>query len=304
MWWADLFLTNIDGRVSRSAPHVDEIAYLLREDAELAGHVAIVKVRHGNRTPGEIAQDVATATAEVIGAGSAADSDFTVPALATRSQNAAPLALTSKSGMTWAQVHGRDVDDNLAVSIAGMTAVEIAAEFGTLPADGYTSVSRADGAYRGIPGFARCQGTCSVDTAGNAAGKLVGSWTFLPTSPNQGYVRNDDGNYALPTGHAECGHWLDRDSATGNAPRLNPCIGGTSAEPEPGHLSARAMDATNHDGNVAICKDQASGMSVTGETDADGVTESGGLMSGAFTAAVQLTARFGVDLALRPCSQL
>ena len=292
---ADLFLTNIEGQVSRVETHVDEIADLLKEGAALAGYVAIVKERDGNRTPGEIAQDVATAIAEVIGAGSAPDTDFTAPALSSRPQNAAPLALTGKSGMTWAEIHGKEVDDNLSVSITGMTAVEIAAEFGTLPADGYTSGSRVDGAYLGIPGFAQCQGTCSVGTAGNAAGKLVGNWIFLPTSPNQGYARNDDGSYALPADYAEYGHWLDRDSASGNALRLNLYIGGTSAGSESGDLSARAMDAANHDGNVASYEGRASGMSVTREADADGMTVSGSLQSGAFTADVQLTARFGVD---------
>ena len=245
--------------------------------------------------PGEIAQDVAAAFVEMIGAGSVPDSDFTVPTLATRPQNAVPLALTGKSGMTWAEIHGKDVDDNLAVSIDGMTAVEIAAEFGSLPADGFTSGSRVNDAYQGTPDFAQCQGTCSVGTAGNAAGMLVGNWVFLPTSPNQGYVRNGDGSYTLPTGHAEYGHWLDRDSATGNALRLNPCIGGTSAGSEPCHLSARAADAANHDDKVASCEGRATGMSVTRETDADGMTESGGLKSGAFAADMQLTARFGVD---------
>ena len=42
-----------------------------------------MKVGDGNCTPGEIAQDVATAIAEVIGTGLAPDSNFTVPALAT-----------------------------------------------------------------------------------------------------------------------------------------------------------------------------------------------------------------------------
>ena len=292
---ADLFLTNIEGQVSRVETHVDEIADLLKEGAALEGYVTIVKERDGNRTPGEIAQDVASAIAEVIGAGSAPDTDFTAPALSSRPQNAAPLALTGKSGMTWAEIHGKEVDDNLSVSIAGMTAVEIAAEFGTSPADGYASGSRVEGAYLGIPGFAQCQGTCSVGTAGNVAGKLVGNWIFLPTSPNQGYVRNDDGSYALPADYAEYGHWLDMDSASGNALRLNLYIGGTSAGSEPGDLSARAMDATNHDGNVASFEGRASGMSVTRETDADGMTVvSGSLQSGAFTADVQLTARFGV----------
>ncbi|MYI68269.1 MAG: hypothetical protein F4103_05805, partial [Boseongicola sp. SB0673_bin_14] len=55
---------------------MDEIASLLREDADLAGHVAFVKVGDGNCTPGEIAQDVATAIAEVIGTGLAPDSNF------------------------------------------------------------------------------------------------------------------------------------------------------------------------------------------------------------------------------------
>ena len=68
-----------------------------------------------------------------------------------------------------------------------------------------------------------------------------------------------------------------------------------SAGSEPGDLSARAMDAANHDGNVASYEGRASGMSVTRETDASGMTDSGSLRSGAFTADVQLSARFGVD---------
>ena len=289
------FLSNIDGQVSRAAAYVDEIASLLREDAVLAGYVATVKERGGNRTPGEIGQDVAMAIAGVIGTGSVLDSDFTTPALASRPQNAAPLALTGTSGMTWAEIHGKGADDNLAVPIDGMIATEIATQFGSLPADGYTSGSRVNGAYRGIPGFAQCQGTCAVGTAGNAAGRLVGNWIFLPTSPNQGYVRNEDGNYAPPADYAEYGHWLDSDPANGNALRLNLYIGGTSNGSEPGDLNARATDAVDHDGDVARYEGRATGMSLTRETDAAGMTVAGSLNSGAFTADVQLTARFGID---------
>ena len=288
-------LSNIDSQVTKAAEYVDEIAGLLKDDADLAGFVATVKERDGNRTPEEIGQVVAMAIAEVIGTGSVPDNDFTTPALATRSQNAAPLALTGTSGMTWAEIHGKRDDDNLAVSIAGMTAVEISADFGSPPAEGYTSGSRVNGAYRGIPGFAQCQGTCTIGTVGNVAGKLVGNWIFLPTSPNQGYVRNDDGSYALPEDYAEYGHWLDRDSANGNALRLNLYIGGTSSGSEPGDLSARAVDADNHDGDVARYEGQATGMSLIRETDSAGDTVPGSLKSGAFTADVQLTARFGTD---------
>ena len=67
----------------------------------------------GNRTPGEIAQDVATAIAEEIGAGSAPESDLAAPAHSSRPQNAVPLALTGTSGMTWTEIYCKDVDDNL-----------------------------------------------------------------------------------------------------------------------------------------------------------------------------------------------
>ena len=289
------FLSNIDDQVSRAAAYVDEIAGLLQEDAVLAGYVATVKERDGNRTPEEIGQVVAMAIAEVIGTGSVPDNDYTAPALATRPQNAAPLALTGISGMTWAEIHGKRDDDNLAVSIAGMTAVDISAQFGSPPVEGYTSGSRVDGAYRGIPGFAQCQGTCAIGTVGAVAGKLVGNWIFLPTSPNQGYVRNEDGSYAPPEDYAEYGHWLDRDSANGNALRLNLYIGGTSSGSEPGDLNARAVDADNHDGDVARYEGHAAGMSLVRETDGSGATVPGSLRSGAFTADVELTARFGVD---------
>ncbi|MXW84713.1 MAG: hypothetical protein F4103_08155 [Boseongicola sp. SB0673_bin_14] len=290
---AQLFLANIDGQVSKAAAHVDEIAGLLREGAVLAGYVETVKAHDGNRTPGEIGQDVATAVAEVIGTGAVPDSDFTAPALSARPQSAAPLALTGTSGMTWAEIHGKGDGDNLAVSIAGMTAVEIAAQFGSPPVDGYASGARVNGAYRGIPGFAQCQGTCTVGTAGSDEGKLVGNWIFLPSFPNQGYVRNEDGSYAPPADYAEYGHWLDWDPANGNAPRLNLYIGGTSSGSEPGDLSARAADADNHDGDVARYEGRAAGMSLTRETDAGGMTVPGSLKSGAFTADVHLTARFG-----------
>lgn len=288
-----VFLSNIDGQVSRAEAYVDEIADLLREDAVLAGYVTAVKAQNGNRTPGEIGQDVAMAIAGVIGTGSVPDSDFTAPALASRPQNAAPLAFAGTSGMTWAEIHGKGGDDNLAVSIAGMTAVEIAAQFGSPSAEGYASGARVDGAYRGIPGFAQCQGVCSVGTGGADAGKLVGNWIFLPTSTTQGYVQREDGSYALPADHAEYGHWLDRDPASGNALRLNLYIGGTSSGSEPGDLNARAVNADNHDGDVARYEGQAAGMSLTQETDAAGAIVPGSLHSGAFTADVQLTARFG-----------
>ena len=288
------FLSNIESQVNRAASFVDEIEGLLEVDAVLAGYVTIVKEQDGNRTPEEIGQEVAMAIAEVIGTGSSLDNDFTAPALATRPQNAAPLALTGTSGKTWAEIHGKGDDDNLAVSIAGMTAVDISAQFGTPPAEGYTSGSRVDGAYLGIPGFAQCQGTCAIGTVGDAAGNLVGNWIFLPTFPKQGYVRNEDGSYAPPADYAEYGHWLDLDSANSNALRLNLYIGGTSSGSETGDLSARAMDADNHDGDVARYEGRAAGMSLTRETDGSGATVPGSLRSGAFTADVQLTARFGV----------
>ncbi len=289
------FLSNIDGQVSKAAAYVDEIADLLKDDAVLAGYVATVKEQDGNRTPEEIGQVVAMAIAEVIGTGSVLDNDFTAPALATRPQNAAPLGLTGTSGITWAEIHGKRDDDNLAVPIAGMNAVDISAQFGSPPIEGYTSGSRVDGAYLGIPGFAQCQGTCTIGTVGSAAGKLVGNWIFLPTSPNQGYVQNDDGSYALPEDYTEYGHWLDRDSANGNALRLNLYIGGTSNGSEPGDLNARAMNADNHDGDAASYEGQAAGMSLILETDSAGDTVPGSLKSGAFTADVQLTARFGAN---------
>ena len=287
------FLSNIDGQVSRAAGFVDDITGFLEEDAVLAGYVATVKDQDGNRTPGEIAQDVAMAIAEVIRTGSSPDNDFTVPARATRPQNAVPMALTGTPGMTWAEIHGKNDDDNLAVPIAGMTAVDISAQFGSPPDEGYTSGSRVDGAYLGIPGFAQCQGTCAIGTEGAAAGQLVGNWIFLPTDPNQGYVRNEDGSYAPPADYAEYGHWLDLDS--GNALRLNLYIGGTSNGSETGDLSARAADVDNHDGDVARFEGRAAGMSLTRRTDGSGATVPGSLGSGAFTADVQLTARFGVS---------
>ena len=289
------FLSNIDGQVSRAEGFVDDITGILEEDAVLAGYVATVKDQDGNRTPGEIGQVVAMAIAEVIGTGVSPDNVFTVPGRAMRPQNAAPLALTGTSGMTWAEIHGKSGDDNLAVPIVGMTAVDISAQFGSPPPAGYTSGSHVDGAYLGIPGFAQCQGTCAIGTGGADAGKLVGNWIFLPTDPNQGYVRNEDGSYAPPVDYTEYGHWLDLDSANKNALRLNLYIGGTSNGSETGDLSARAVGADNHDGDVARYEGRAAGMSLTRETDGSGATVPGSLRSGAFTADVQLTARFGDD---------
>ena len=211
------------------------------------------------------------AVAEVIGTGAVPDSDFTAPALSSRPQSAAPLALTGTSGMTWAEIHGKGDGDNLAVSIAGMTAVEIAAQFGSPPVDGYASGARVNGAYRGIPGFAQCQGTCTVGTAGSDAGKLVGNWIFLPSFPNQGYVRNEDGSYArrrtMPsTALAGLG------SSQWQRPSAQSLHWRNVRGFEPGDLSARAADAENHDGDVARYEGRAAGMSLTREADAGGMT--------------------------------
>ena len=291
----ETFLANIKDRVTRTQGFVNVIAGYLLEDADLAGYVATVKQRDGNRTPEEIGQSVAMAIAGLIGTRSSPDNDLTTPALATRPQNAAPLALTGTSGMTWAEIHRKSGDDDLAVPIDGMTALDISAQFGSPPPAGYTSGDRVNGAYLGIPGFAQCQGTCAVGSGGSVAGKLVGNWIFLPTDANQGYVRKDDGTYALPVDYAEYGHWLDFHTSNGNALRLNLYIGGTSTGTQAGDLSARAADAVNHDGDVARYAGRAAGMSLTRETDGTGANAPDTLKSGAFTADVRLTARFGAS---------
>ena len=155
--------------------------------------------------------------------------------------------------------------------------------------DGFTSDSST---YMGIPGDVFCLGGtagCSVDADGN----LMGGWYFSPdnddavfiaaTAPATGYVAD--------TGFVQWGHWLTvvdnpGDPTHGQVTIHTYATSGANTD----NLNIGVDTATGQD-EVATYDGSAAGMSVHKEFDGDGMQTS--IYSGAFTADVELTARFG-----------
>ncbi len=126
--------------------------------------------------------------------------------------------------------------------------------------------------------------------------KFTGSWYFTPTEPMVWYVRTTtDGvtTYEAETLFTRFGHWLTDPNDDGNimvntyamtdapAATLNVTTVNTDA------------DATMLTDTSATYTGTAAGMSFHQEVDGDAVLVPGTLQSGAFTADVTLTAKFG-----------
>ena len=208
-------------------------------------------------------------------------------------------------GMTWAQIVGaanvvmeRVGASNAVRSLAPIsgTAADIDADLtatgGTnsdgMYDDGFTSDSST---YMGIPGDVFCLGGtagCSVDADGN----LMGGWYFSPddddavfiaaTAPATGYVAD--------TGFIQWGHWLTVDDSGGATDGEVTIHTYATSGANTANLNIGVSTATGQD-ETATYDGSAAGMSVHKEFDSNGAQTS--IYSGAFTADVELTARFG-----------
>ena len=248
---------------------------------------------------------VAMAIGSLLGPTSSTEDLAGAPPAGEEAMNVDVVMMDNHTGKTWAEIVGetskkrfgtgsvmetREAD---AASIADMTLTSMAV-VGPM-GDGMQTMAN----YKGIDGTAFCQGSkCMVEgVAGDAnegVRKFTGSWYFTPTSPMAYYIRNtDDTAYELETDYAQFGHWL-ADAA--GVLTVNTFAGGGVTETNTDGLALNVNegpDATALLDRSATYEGTAAGMSVHNEVDGDGAVVPGTLQSGAFTADVTLTAKFG-----------
>ena len=259
-------------------------------------------------TPADKAKAVAMAVAEALAPG--ADMRVLTPdalptmAMITAGTDTAPVMMRDPvTGMMFAEIVGdmlmdrqistgaTDPVDTRSVkvaSIAGMTPMSV---FGTptLPDDAGVNgseTSTEDTNYKGIPGTVICGGTdCKL-----TEGKLAGSWYFAPTSPKVYYKLDADGTMYEPEVYAQYGHWLSMANGDVTVNTFARLLG----------VPDQAMENGNGLGGTvtgeAMYSGKAAGMSVHETFDSDDVVTA--IESGAFTADVALTARFGAGPSL------
>ncbi len=266
------------------------------------------------KTPADHGQDVAMAIGMALGPTSATDGS----GLRVEDENAEPattvmnvVRMNDHQGKTWAEIVGADnivdarIVDNAvtkavkAMSVAGMTLVNATTAGDT--ADG----TQAAATYKGIAGTVFCNGAdCMVEEVADdtdttfdesTTRKLVGSWYFTPTSPMEFYVNAaGETDYSPEENYARFGHWLVVD-ANGEATVHTYAVGGNSAT-NTSNLDVTTVntgpDATELTDTEATYTGTAVGMSLHKEVDAHEDAVKGTLRSGAFTATVNLTAKF------------
>ena len=198
-------------------------------------------------------------------------------------------------GKTWAEIVGDDAlvdkriaDDSETAAVVKVKAASFAGEpkADDIPDSGAISDgAQYLGAYKGIKGTIFCHGECEVKD-----GKLAGAWYFAPNNPEKSYVKAAGGStYEAETLYAQYGHWLR--VANGNTTVHTYAL--TSHEgttPNWETLNVQANATTLKDASASY-KGSAAGMSVHQTYKRDGTVEK--TQSGAFTAAVTLTAKFG-----------
>ena len=204
-------------------------------------------------------------------------------------------------GMTWAAIVGeanlRDMRIGMTgggtrpVKAASVAATDASAAIpvntpANAVADGTEFTNAVNGsAWQGIPGTVFCAGSdCEV----SSGGLLSGSWYFTPDLAMEPYVAADDGmGYLRETLYARFGHWLTVVAGSGET--TVHAYASTAAMGNPA-LGAPAGDLTESSASYA---GKAAGMSVHMTFDDQGART--GISSGAFTADVSLTARFGAS---------
>ena len=194
-------------------------------------------------------------------------------------------------GKTWAEIVGDDALVNKRIAADSETAVVKAASFAgepkadDIPDSGAISDgAQYLGAYKGIEGTIFCHGECKVKD-----GKLAGAWYFTPNNPKKPYVKAAGGStYEAETLYAQYGHWLR--VANGNTTVHTYALTSHAGTPNWETLNVQANATTLKDASASY-KGSAAGMSVHETYKTDGTVEK--TQSGAFTAAVTLTAKFG-----------
>ena len=217
----------------------------------------------------------------------------------------------NSKGMTWAMIVGEanvkserlgtGNASRMVASVAGMTASEVDTDLtatgGTNSdgkyADAFTST---DSTFKGIVGDVFCLGSdCEVNTTGN----LVGSWYFSPTNETAIYVRGTDDeattevdesqSYVADTDFVSWGHWLTRDATSGDVTIHTYAV--LAADGNTADLDLAVTTGSAAELETASYLGAAAGMSLHKTFDSQGNV--GEIYSGAFTADVSLTARFG-----------
>ena len=262
------------------------------------------------RTPAQIGM----AVAEDVGA-ALADSGGTPTRVTIRDALPADDAVTSTvvafddaQGMTWAGIVGEAnlVDRRIAtgssatkavkaVSVAGMMLTEVF-DANNIPSDiatagdGTQYGGSAGSNHRAIAGVIFCAGAdCGVEGTGDGR-TLAGSWYFTPDDPEASYVA-DTGtaaeDYVPELLYARYGHWLTVDGTGAVTVNLYSAPG-TSNTPTDFSLGVASGEPS-----TATYAGGAAGMSVHRTFDVNGAQT--GIASGAFTADVRLTAKFGTS---------
>lgn len=218
------------------------------------------------------------------------------------------------SGMTWSMIVGEanvareriGTDDavRLVAPISG-EAMDFDTDGSALSATGGTDGAYSDAYatpdgetdinYKGIPGRVFCLGGtdgCSV----NADGDLVGGWYFSPTSTTNVYIADADGTgYVQDTGFVSWGHWLTTANPDGTGDVTIHTYATSAANTA--SLALGVATASETEFETATYSGDAAGMSIHKTFDDDGKQVT--IYSGAFTADVSLTARFGASPTLK-----
>ena len=159
-------------------------------------------------------------------------------------------------------------------------------------ADVFSTDGGGDVNYKGILGTVYCLGGtdgCSVDGDGN----LVGGWYFTPSLTTALFIPDDDGTgYVQDTAFSQWGHWLAVDTAPGGTGQVTIHTYATTRA-NTANLNVGVSTASPTVTETATYNGDAVGMSVHKELDTNGKQES--ISSGAFTAAIELRARFGAS---------
>ena len=216
------------------------------------------------------------------------------------------VKMNNHKGMTWAEIVGEanimkmriatsgtdtDLVDAASVSDMTFTTTETAND----DVDDGTQLTLA---YKGIAGTVFCAGDCAVEEVADddAVRKLTGGWYFTPSVEDTWYMgTTTEGvtTYSAETLYVRFGHWLsvnDDDDTLIDIDTYAMTGGNT------GNLALNVNTdegATTLTDTSATYNGMAAGMSLHKEVDSDNMPLPGTLQSGAFTAAVTLTATFG-----------
>ena len=308
----DALIAALDAAVTQADESITA-ATSIRDSAALRAAVQAVTGTNAQnpRTPAQIGMAVASAVGAAL-----ADSGGTPTRVTVQSAPPADDAATSTvvafddaQGMTWAGIVGAAnlVDQRIAtggdpatkavkaVSVAGMmlTSVFDANNIpsGIADAGDGTQYGNSEGSnYKAIPGVIFCAGSdCEVE--GTGAGRtLAGSWYFTPDDPEASYVADTETaaeDYVAELLYARYGHWLTVDGAGAVTVNLYSAPGASNTPTD------FSLGVASGEPSTATYTGAAAGMSVHRTFDVNGAQTD--IASGAFTADVRLTAKFGTS---------